>query len=61
MRMAFSRGRVLARERNIVRVDFDRDPEPPAPRFPGAGACREWQPVRPAEAFAHAAGEARVA
>ena len=31
---------VLARESNVVRVDFERDPEPPAPLFPGAGALR---------------------
>jgi hypothetical protein len=31
---------VVAREANIVRVDFGREPDPPAPRFPGAGALR---------------------
>jgi hypothetical protein len=30
---------VIARERNGVRVDFGRDPDPPAPCFPGADAC----------------------
>lgn len=29
---------VIAREHNVVRVDFRREPEPPAPKFPGAGA-----------------------
>ena len=32
---------VIARESNVVRVDFNREPDPPAPRFPGAGAMRE--------------------
>jgi hypothetical protein len=27
---------VIARESNVVRVDFSRDPDPPAPCFPGA-------------------------
>ena len=31
---------VIARDRNVVRVDFQRKPEPPAPKFPGAGALR---------------------
>jgi hypothetical protein len=31
---------VVARESNIVRVDFDRTPDPPTPQFPGAGALR---------------------
>ena len=31
---------VIARDRNVVRVDFRRDPDPPAPKFPGAGALR---------------------
>jgi hypothetical protein len=30
---------VIARENNVVRVDF-RKPDPPAPHFPGAGALR---------------------
>jgi hypothetical protein len=29
---------VIARESNVVRVDFSRNPDPPAPLFPGAGA-----------------------
>jgi hypothetical protein len=32
---------VIARETNIVRVDFSRSPEPPNPRFPGASGVRE--------------------
>jgi hypothetical protein len=31
---------VISRESNVVRVDFARKPDPPAPRFPGAGALR---------------------
>jgi hypothetical protein len=29
---------VIERESNVVRVDFGREPDPPAPKFPGAGA-----------------------
>jgi hypothetical protein len=42
---------VIGRERNVVRVNFARDPEPPTPPFPGAGALRagawESQQVNP--------------
>ena len=31
---------VIARESNVVRVDFSRDPDPPAPCFPGANGLR---------------------
>jgi hypothetical protein len=31
---------IISRENNVVRVDFDRNPEPPNPHFPGAGALR---------------------
>ena len=31
---------VVARESNVVRVDFSRDPGPPAPCFPGANGLR---------------------
>jgi hypothetical protein len=31
---------VIGREQNIVRVNFMREPEPPTPPFPGAGAMR---------------------
>lgn len=33
---------VIAREHNVIRVDFNRDPDPPAPWFPGAGALRRY-------------------
>jgi hypothetical protein len=32
---------VIGRENNVLRVDFGRDPDPPAPKFPGAGGLRE--------------------
>ena len=31
---------VLARDDNVVRVDFRRGPEPPEPGFPGAAGLR---------------------
>jgi hypothetical protein len=31
---------VIGRESNVLHVDFHREPDPPAPRFPGAGALR---------------------
>jgi hypothetical protein len=31
---------VIARESNVLRVDFRRDPDPPAPCFPGANGLR---------------------
>ena len=31
---------VIARESNVLRVDFGHKPDPPAPRFPGAAAAR---------------------
>ena len=31
---------MIARESNIVRVDFSRKPDPPAPCFPGANGLR---------------------
>jgi hypothetical protein len=34
---------VIAREHNVVRIDFRREPDPPAPKFPGASALRESQ------------------
>jgi hypothetical protein len=30
----------IARESNVVRVDFSRDPDPPAPCLPGANGLR---------------------
>jgi hypothetical protein len=48
---------VIARESNVVRVDFNREPDPPAPRFPGAGALRDdegdMQPAVVAVAASH--------
>ena len=35
---------IIARERNAVRVDFRREPDPPSPKFPGAAALRELVP-----------------
>ena len=31
---------VIARESNIIRVDFSREPDPPTPCFPGANGLR---------------------
>ena len=31
---------VIARESNVVRVDFSPEPDPPAPCFPGANGFR---------------------
>jgi hypothetical protein len=31
---------VIARESNVVRVDFGHEPDPPAPCFPGASGLR---------------------
>ncbi len=31
---------VICREDNVVRVDFTRKPDPPAPLFPGASGLR---------------------
>jgi hypothetical protein len=45
-------GRVIGREDNIVLVDFGREPNPPAPRFPGASGLRE-QGARSARLMAH--------
>jgi hypothetical protein len=39
---------VIARERNVIQVDFRREPDPPAPKFPGAAALRNaswWEPA----------------
>jgi hypothetical protein len=38
--MELAKRRIIWREANVVRVDFQREPDPPAPRFPGAGALR---------------------
>ena len=36
---------LVERDSNIVRVDFGREPDPPAPKFPGAGALHEAPPI----------------
>ena len=33
--------RIVAREGNVLRVDFTPEPKPPAPAFPGTRAARE--------------------
>jgi hypothetical protein len=40
MQTARMSDRVIARENNVLRVNFDRRPDPPNPHFPGAGALR---------------------
>jgi hypothetical protein len=35
---------VIGRERNVVRVNFRRPPDPPTPKFPGAAAVRATKP-----------------
>ena len=32
---------VIRRENNVLQVDFSHEPDPPAPRFPGASGLRE--------------------
>ena len=41
---------VIARESNVVRVDFRRRPDLPAPKFPGAAALRRMA-QRPVNAY----------
>jgi hypothetical protein len=31
---------VIRRDNNVLEVDFSREPDPPAPRFPGASGLR---------------------
>ncbi len=39
--MSFIRhGHIIGREHNVVRVDFGYEPDPPAPKFPGANGFR---------------------
>jgi hypothetical protein len=33
-------GHIIGRENNVVRVDFARESDPPAPKFPGASGSR---------------------
>ena len=61
MRFAFPDRHVVARDCNVLRVDFRRDPEPPAPHFPGAGALRDFMPSERVEAVSRSLCEARVA
>lgn len=37
-------GTVIGRDGNVIRVDFRRNPDPPAPKFPGAAALRDLYP-----------------
>ena len=37
-------GLIIAREQNVVRVDFSRKPEHPPRPFPGAGGLRIFAP-----------------
>jgi hypothetical protein len=37
---------VIRRENNVVEVDFRREPDPPAPRFPGASGLRRLNEER---------------
>ena len=39
-------GLIIAREQNVVRVDFSRIPEHPRRPFPGAGGLRIFAPQR---------------
>jgi hypothetical protein len=34
---------VIGRDSNVLRVDFGREPDPPAPKFPGAAGLRALQ------------------
>src|SRR5579864_1334191 len=38
---------IIARDSNVVVVDFAGKPEPPAPQFPGANALRELAAAAP--------------
>jgi hypothetical protein len=40
---------IIARERNVVRVDFRRETDPPTPKFPGAGALRKDRSAAPSQ------------
>ena len=41
MQTALRRPYIIARDNNVVRVDFGGEPDPPTPIFPGAAAMRE--------------------
>ncbi len=61
MKTVFPDRLVIARDHNVLRVDFQRDPDPPAPRFPGAGALRHFLPAEPVEAFSLRINQGRAA
>ena len=42
---------IIERQRNIVRVDFGREPDPPAPKFPGAAALRRTAQSLPSQQY----------
>jgi len=45
------KSRVIGRNGNIVVVDFSREPNPPAPRFPGASGLRMPSDDEPRTSF----------
>ena len=47
MKTGFLDRYVIERERNVIRVNFRQEPDPPAPKFPGAGALRNELPASP--------------
>jgi hypothetical protein len=49
---------VIARESNVVRVDFSRDPDPPAPCFPGANGLHLSDTERDADTSTAIASDA---
>jgi hypothetical protein len=51
MRSAKKRPYVIVRDNNVVHVDFGREPDPPAPKFPGAAALREGLDNQSTEPF----------
>jgi hypothetical protein len=51
---------VIARENNVVRVDFTRKPDPPAPRFPGAVGLRQARGIAAAIATEIIGADARL-
>jgi hypothetical protein len=61
MRTVSSKHRVIARDQNVLQLSFERDPEPPAPHFPGAGALRGWLQPWQAEDFSSGGIEGRAA
>jgi len=41
--MQLAQAYVIGRDSNVLRVDFGREPDPPAPKFPGAAGLRAVQ------------------